>query len=225
MSVLLKRTKASETQRTQTRLYLGMIFSPNQSTSNNARRTFRLGKPNRKQEDAGQQKVLPKSLISSEHDRCHLSQYLPDSTTENRSQGHSGMVQLVWGAADSLIILVSPSSVFRVVGFVDWCTLGDELFPYGNFPHTSALAGEVASWRDPHTRPQWEREGAGWSVSCVVSPRTTGDRRFGARCVTCYQHSPSSLMCPQVLYINVVVTVSYSTCSSHRYMRRQLAPL
>ena len=69
-------------QRTQTRLYLGILFSPNQSTNKNARRTFRLGKPNREQEDAGQQKVLPKSLIPSEQDRCHPSQ----STRLNHSK-------------------------------------------------------------------------------------------------------------------------------------------
>jgi hypothetical protein len=44
--------KASETRRTQTKLYLGRFFSPNQSTDKSVRRTFGLRQPNRKQEDA-----------------------------------------------------------------------------------------------------------------------------------------------------------------------------
>ena len=120
LSVLLKRTRASETQRTQTRLYLRGPLSQNQRNGKTSGPTFGLRNPNRKQKDGNQHKILPKSLIPSERGRCHPSQ----STKPNHPKPLS---TTLWhgpartGTTNPLTILIYRPSNLQVVDFVVRC--------------------------------------------------------------------------------------------------------
>ena len=93
-------------------------------------------KPNER--GRGQRKVLQKSLVPSEQDRCHPSQ----SAQLHRSKPLS---TTLWhgldrvGTTGPLTILIYRPSVLQVVGFVVRCTGRDELLPYPGISHRLRL--------------------------------------------------------------------------------------
>ena len=137
ISVLLKRTKASETQRTQTKLYLEILLSPKRYSDENTRRTFGLRKPHRKREEGSQHKVFQKSVIPSKQDQFHPSQSTKFHLSKplSRAQRHGKVV----GTTNPLTILIYRPSVLQVVGLVVRCTEGDDVLPYPGISHKPRL--------------------------------------------------------------------------------------
>ena len=95
-----------------------------------------------KARECSQRKVLPKSLIPSEQDQCHPSQSarLHHSQPLPRALWHGPVCM---GTTNPLTILIYRPSVLQVVGFVVRCTGVTSVSLYGNFPQTSALAGNA----------------------------------------------------------------------------------
>ena len=80
ISVLLKRTKASETRRTQTKLYLEIILSSYLCTSRRTQHTFALRKPNGKREVV----VSTKSFQNADPIRRRPMSSIPVHPTSSR---------------------------------------------------------------------------------------------------------------------------------------------
>ena len=95
-----------------------------------------------KARECSQRKVLPKSLIPSERDQRHPSQspQLDHSQPLPRALWHGPVCM---GTTNPLTILIYRPSVLQVVGFVVRCTGVTSVSLYGNFPQTSALAGNA----------------------------------------------------------------------------------